>query len=130
MSFAEKKTFSIAPWLSVKGSLKALEFYMKAFRADVAYRLDSPDGVVARLSINGAQFWIADESPEADEKSRAVSNIRMILTVPDPDKVFNEAVEAGASVIFAIHEAHGWRVGRIADPFGHQWEIGREILSR
>jgi PhnB protein len=130
MSFPDKKLYSIAPWLSVKDSLKALDFYTKAFRADIAYRLDLPDGVVARLSIQGAQFWIADESPEfANEEMKVQSGrgIRIILTVLDPDKVFEEAINAGAIAVFAIHEEHGWRVGRITDPFGHEWEIGREV---
>ena len=53
--------------------------------------------------------------------------IRMILTVADPDATFDQAVRAGASVVHPVSEEHGWRVGRIADPFGHHWEIGRQV---
>jgi PhnB protein len=51
----------------------------------------------------------------------------MILTVDDPDAAFAAAVAAGATVVAAVHEGHGWRVGRIADPFGHHWELGRRL---
>ena len=121
---------TIAPWLSVRGSLKALTFYTSAFNAIEAYRLDFPEGVVARLSINGAEFWISDESLENHNFSPQTlggGTVRMILTVTDPDAVFAKAVAAGASIIFPVGEEHGWRLGRVVDPFGHQWEIGRQL---
>jgi PhnB protein len=121
---------SLAPWLSVRNSLKALEFYKTAFEAVEVYRLDVPGGVVARLSIYGAEFWIADESPEYFNFSPETikgSTVRLILTVPHPDPIFARAVEAGASIVYPIVEEHGWRIGRVADPFGHHWEIGRQV---
>jgi PhnB protein len=51
----------------------------------------------------------------------------MILTVADPDAVFAQAVKAGASVVFPVGEEHGWRLGRVVDPFGLHWEIGRPL---
>lgn len=51
----------------------------------------------------------------------------MILTVADPDAVFNEALSAGAFQIHAVAENYGWRLGRIADPFGYHWEIGKPL---
>ena len=57
--------YSIAPWLSVRGSARAVEFYKSAFGATEVFRLDGPAGsVVARLSVNGAEFWLGDEAPE------------------------------------------------------------------
>jgi PhnB protein len=49
----------------------------------------------------------------------------MILTVENPDPAFEQAIMAGATVV--VYEDHGWRVGRIADPFGHHWEIGKPL---
>jgi PhnB protein len=53
----------------------------------------------------------------------------MILTVPDPDAVFARVLAAGAREVFAVEEAHGWRLGRVVDPFGHHWEIGRPLKA-
>jgi PhnB protein len=53
----------------------------------------------------------------------------MILTVADPDEVFARARNAGVSEIFPVSEGHGWRIGRVVDPFGHHWEIGRPLAA-
>jgi PhnB protein len=121
---------TIAPWLSVRNSQKALEFYKSAFGATEAYRLDSPDGVVAKLSVDGAEFWLSDESPEHGNfspESLGGGSVRIILTVADPDAVFARALKAGASEVFPVGEEYGWRLGRVVDPFGHHWEIGKEL---
>jgi PhnB protein len=55
------------------------------------------------------------------------SPVRMILIVDDPDTVFAQAVRAGATEINPIEEGHGWRVGRLADPSGHHWEVGKPL---
>jgi PhnB protein len=122
---------TIAPWLSVRGSAKAVEFYKEAFGATEAFRLDGPGGsVVARLSVDGAEFWVGDESPEHKNFSPETiggGSVRMVFTVADPDAVFARAVRAGAKEVHPMNEMHGWRVGRVVDPFGHHWEIGREV---
>jgi len=123
---------SIAPWLSVRQSAKAVEFYKMAFGATEAFRLDAPDGaVVARLSVDGAEFWLGDESPQhhnfSPESLGGKGTVRMVLTVADPDAVFKRAVKAGATEVVPMQEMYGWRVGRVVDPFGHHWEIGREL---
>jgi PhnB protein len=124
---------SLAPWLSVRNSAKAVEFYKSAFGASEAFRLDAPDGsVVARLSVDGAEFWVGDESPEHrnfSPESLGGGTVRMVLTVPDPDAMFARAVAAGASKVHEVLEGHGWRVGRVVDPYGHHWEIGRPVPS-
>lgn len=123
--------WSIVPWLSVRNSAAAVEFYKTAFGAVEVYRLDDPGGsVVSRLSVSGAEFWVANESPEHfnfSPESLGGSSVRLIFTVPDPDAVFQQALRAGASQVYAITEAYGWRVGRVADPYGHHWEIGRPL---
>ena len=124
------ESIRITPWLSVRESLRALDFYCKAFGATISYRLDMPDSVIARLSIRGAEFWIGDESPEHGNFSPRTlkgSTTRMILTVQHPEEVVAQAVSAGATVIFPVSEEHGWRLGRVEDPFGHHWEIGHEV---
>lgn len=122
---------TILPMLSVRHGAKAVEFYKAAFSAEVAFRVDDGSGaVVARLSVNGAEFWVADESPEHLNFSPETLNggtVRMVLTVADPDAVFEHAVAAGASVVVAVGEEYGWRLGRLVDPFGHHWEIGKPL---
>ncbi len=124
---------STAPMLSVRHRGRAVEFYKAAFGAIEVYRVEDPAGaVVARLSMDGAEFWLSDESPEHGNfspESLGGGSARMILTVPDPDALFAQALAAGARAVFAVEEAHGWRVGRVVDPFGHHWEIGRPLAS-
>jgi PhnB protein len=110
--------------------LRALDFYKRAFSATEAYRLDMPGSVIARLAVNGAEFWLGDESPEHfnfSPETLGGCSVRIILTVSDPDAVFAQAIAAGAREIYPVGEEHGWRIGRVVDPFGHHWEIGREI---
>ncbi len=120
---------SIAPMLSVRRGKEAIAFYQSAFAAEVTYLVESPDGeVVARLSVAGAEFWLADESPEHanfSPESLGGGTVRMILTVADPDAVFAQAINAGATEVWPVNDQHGWRVGRVVDPYGHHWEIGR-----
>ena len=122
---------SIAPMLSVRRGAKAIAFYKAAFGATLAFRMDAPDGaVVARLSVEGADFWVADESPEHKNFSPETLNgstTRMVLVVDDPDAVFTRAVVAGATSVIPVHEDYGWRLGRVMDPYGHHWEIGKPL---
>ena len=125
--------YSIAPMLSVRNGARAVEFYKAAFGAAEVYRVEDPGGsVVSRLSVGGAEFWLADESPEHGNfspESLGGGSVRMILTVPDPDATFAQALAAGAREVVAIQEAYGWRLGRVVDPFGHHWEIGHPLQS-
>ena len=123
---------SVAPMLSVREGARAVEFYKAAFGAVETYRVESPDGaVVSRLAIDGAEFWVADESPEHANFSPATLNggtTRIILTIADPVKVFARAIAAGAREVHPVRdEEYGWRQGRLEDPYGHHWEIGHQL---
>ena len=114
---------SISPWLTVSNGKKAIQFYQSVFGAVEIYHLDGPDDtVVSKLSIDGAEFWLSDGDTNERE-----SNIRLVLTVGDPETVFSKAIEGGATEVFPVGEGHGWKLGRVIDPFGHHWEIGHEI---
>ena len=120
-------TTSIAPWLTVKSSAKAIQFYTSAFGAVEVYRIESPDGeAVVRLSVDGAEFWISDGDDD-DQNPLGGNSVRMILTVPNPDEIFEQALKSGASEIFPVGEEHGWKLGRLVDPFGLHWEIGHPV---
>jgi PhnB protein len=122
---------AVAPLLSVRQGARAVEFYKLAFGATEVFRIEDPSGaVVATLAVDGAEFWVADESPEHQNfspESLGGGTVRMILTVADPDAMFARAVAAGARIVTAITNNYGWRLGRVADPFGHHWEIGRPL---
>jgi PhnB protein len=127
---AAVRTTTIAPWLSVRNGVRAVEFYKSAFGATEVFRMEEGGSVVARLSVEGAEFWLGDESPEHSNFSPETlggSSVRIILTVADPDAVFARAVAAGASQVYPVGEEYGWRLGRVVDPFGHHWEIGRPL---
>ena len=121
---------SIAPWLTFLNCAIAVDFYKAAFDADEVYRLETPDGgLVVKLSINGAEFWLSNGTTDKGNLPEAVGGetIRMILTVQNPDPIFEKALKAGASEVFPIGEDYGWRLGRIVDPFGLHWEIGHPL---
>jgi PhnB protein len=122
---------TVVPFLSVRNGAKAVDFYKNAFGAEEIYRHDGPDGtVVCNLSVNGAGFWIADEAPDYENYSPETlkgGTVRMLLTTEDPDAAFQRAVEAGATVVIEMKDGYGWHLGRIVDPFGHHWEIGKPL---
>jgi PhnB protein len=124
---------AIAPLLSVRRGVDAIKFYEQAFGAKVLFRVEDDKGeVVARLSVHGAEFWLADESPEHSNfspESLGGGTVRLVMTVDDPDAVFQRAVSAGALVVWPVGVQHGWRVGRIRDPYGHHWEIAKPLAQ-
>ena len=119
--------------LSVRRGSQAVEFYKAAFGAVEAFRVDAPDGaVVARLSVDAAEFWVADESPEHQNfspESLGGGTVRMVVIVDNPDAAFDRAVAAGGTIVWPVDNRYGWRLGRVVDPFGHHWEIGKPLSN-
>jgi PhnB protein len=125
---------SVLAQLSVRRGRAAIEFYKEAFGAREVYRVggtdDNPD-VVAQLSVGNASFWVSDESPENGNfspESVGGGTVRMLLIVDDPQSAVDRAKAAGATEVYPVGEEHGWRLGRIKDPFGHDWEIGKPLV--
>lgn len=123
----------VAPQLSVRNGRAAVEFYKAAFGARELHRVGGVDGheeVVAQLAIGDATFWVADESPghsNFSPESLGGGTVRMLLMVADPDAAIDRAVAAGATVVYPAADEHGWRLGRIVDPYGHHWEVGKPL---
>jgi PhnB protein len=114
--------------LSVRDWPRAMDFYKTAFGAVELYRVEG--GGVGQLAVNGAEFWVAEESPEHHNfspESLGGCSVRMLLLVEDPQATQARAVKAGATEVLPVSEDHGWRLGRVRDPFGHHWEIGRPV---
>ena len=124
------KNIVIQPWLSINNAVAAVNFYKNAFDAVETYRLETPDGLVVKLSVNGAEFWISggvSEDKNIEQKIVGGETVRMILITDDPDTLVAKALKAGAKEIFPIGEEYGWKLGRIEDPFGLHWEIGHQL---
>ena len=123
---------TIVPTLSVQTGAAAVAFYKQAFDATELMCVTAPDNtLVAELAIGGARFYVADESP-GDGNSSPVrlqgTSVRIGLLVADPDAVARQAIAAGATEIYPVADQdYGFRLGRIADPFGHHWEIYRSL---
>ena len=119
----------ITATLSVRNGPRAIAFYKDAFGAVELHRVDGADGTaVAQLAVSGAEFWVADETPahlNFSPESLGGCSVRMLLVVENPDAVCRRAIAAGAKQVVPVADGHGWRLGRILDPFGHHWEIGR-----
>ena len=134
VSSGNKMETRVTTFLNVRRGAEAVDFYTRAFGAVVVQRLDSDDGsVVAHLAVGAGDFWLADESlpyQNLSPESLGGSSMRMVLIVDDPHTVFAQAIAAGASAICPVRdEEYGWRIGRLVDPFGHHWEIGKPLLE-
>ncbi len=131
----ECRPVTVMAQLSVRHGRAAIEFYRAAFGAVDDYLVggnDQNEAVVAQLSVGGGTFWVSDESPEHanfSPESVGGATTKMLLIVEDPDAVIARAVTAGARLVRAATDEHGWRLGRIEDPFGHHWEIGKPVIA-
>jgi PhnB protein len=121
---------SIQPELWVESPSEAVAFYEAAFGATVLHRVGDGDDIVAQLGVGEASFWVAGTSAVMKRLSpRSIDGAtsRTLLVVEDPDSLVRQAVAAGATESSRVSNEHGWRLGRIIDPFGHEWEIGAPL---
>ena len=121
---------SFQPELWVDRAGAAVAFYAAAFGATVLHRVGSDDDLVAQLAIGEAAFWVSTASSERRRFSPLEmqgTTGRTLLVVDDPAAVVERAVGAGAESLADVADEHGWRLGRVRDPLGHEWEIGRPL---
>jgi PhnB protein len=119
---------SFQPELWVGSPASAVAFYQAAFGATILMQVGDGEDIVAQLAIGDAVFWVgaaSDDMNRLDPLAAKGRTGRTLLIVDDPDTVQARAVTAGATETAPVTEEHGWRVGRIMDPHGHEWEIGR-----
>jgi PhnB protein len=121
------------PFLAVRDVPAAIDFYAAAFGAvEVGERVVAPNGAtVAEIEIEGNRVGLASEAPDLgtpSPESAGATTVRLSLVVDDPDAVAARAVDAGARFMFPIEDQpYGWRQGRVVDPFGHHWLVGRPL---
>ena len=121
---------SIQPELWVDRAGAAIAFYQEAFSARVLHRVGDGDDIVAQLSVGDAAFWVTAASSAIKRfspKEIDGTTSRTLLVVDDPEQVVTQAVAAGATESSPVGDEHGWRLGRITDPFGHEWEVGKPL---
>ncbi len=121
---------SIEPELWVDAAASAARFYIAAFGATVVFQVGDGEDVVTRLDVDGARFWVATADPRIGRRSPGElhgATARILLVVDDAAAVVRDARAAGATVTAEVAEEHGWVLGRIVDPYGHEWEIGHHL---
>lgn len=124
---------ALVPYLRVRNGLAAIEFYEKAFGAELVYKLDEPGGGVghAELRLDGHRFMLSDEYPHHGIVGPATlggTGSGLSLDVDDCDAVAARAVAAGATLVRPPEDQfYGHRTAMVRDPFGHEWMIGQDI---
>jgi PhnB protein len=126
----------ISPMLAVSDPAAAIDFYIRAFGAEVRWQIGDP-AEVAGLTIDGAEFFLARESPPRTRSPELAgcTTVRIELFVDDPHAAQAKAIAAGASLGSPV-EVHAHALagggqplrmlqGGIIDPFGHVWLIGK-----
>jgi PhnB protein len=120
---------SVTPYLIIEGAGEAIEFYQKAFGAKELFRFPTPDGKIghAEIKIGDSPIMLADAYPAMgynSPKSLGGSPVSLMIYVENVDTVFNQAVQAGATVKEALTDKfYGDRTGSLIDPFGHVWHV-------
>jgi PhnB protein len=122
----------MTPMLTVRNAAAAVDYYARAFGAIEVTRFTTPTGqIVAEMSLDGEPFYVVDENPDAFNLSPETlggTSVRINLIVEDPDASAARAVAVGATELFPVaDQPYGMRQGRVVDPYGHHWLIGRPL---
>ncbi|MFO0837342.1 MAG: VOC family protein [Phycisphaerae bacterium] len=124
---------TVTPHLVVKGGMKAIEFYKKAFGAEEIMRMPGPDGksvMHAEVRIGDSMVMLADEFPDFGKKAPLPNHTSCTihLYVKDVDSAFKRAVDAGATAAMPpTNMFWGDRYGAVIDPFGHSWSLATHV---
>jgi PhnB protein len=128
-------TAGLTPHISVEGGKAAIDFYTRAFGAEVVSQMPAEDGerlMHAHLRINGGSLMLHDHFPEYADGAAAPkpAGVTLHLQVENADSAFQRALAAGASVVMPLADQFwGDRYGQVQDPFGHTWSIGALITK-
>ena len=120
---------SATPYLTLSDAARAIDFYKRAFGAQVVVRMDGPGGKIghAEIKIGDSIIMLSDEMPGA--KTRSPQSLggttsSVFLYFPDVDAAFKQATDAGAKPDLPPQDMFwGDRFGTVTDPFGHIWSM-------
>ncbi|KZN38906.1 hypothetical protein N480_11795 [Pseudoalteromonas luteoviolacea S2607] len=124
---------SLTPYLIVDGASEAINFYQKAFDAQLVMQMNLPNGRIAHaeIKVGNSHLMISDECPDMHfqgPKQLGGTAVSLMHYVEDVDLVFAQALAMGAKELRAVeNQFYGDRAGTLEDPFGHVWTIGTHI---
>ena len=122
---------SVTPYLTINGAAQAIEFYKKAFGAVELFRMNGPDGKIghAEIRIGNSPVMIGSPCPQAGTCApQGPTPVGMLIYVEDVDALAKQAVAAGATLAQPVmDQMWGDRMGKLVDPYGHQWSIATHI---
>ncbi len=135
MAEEHRKYGALTPYLMVNDGVGAIDFYAKAFGAEVIERYDFEGRLGhATLSLNGGHLLLSDEYPEYAEftgthapTTLGGTTVTVTLAVDDVDLVYDRAIAAGASIVRAPKDEFYGRSGKLRDPFGHVWSLAGPV---
>ncbi len=124
---------SVTPYMSLRDAVGAIEFYRRAFGAELVMKLDMPDGKIAHaeLRIGDSIIMLSEESEEWGNKSPQTlggSPMFLMIYVPDVDAAFAKAIAVGATEVRPVADQfYGDRSGTLKDPYGYQWTLSTHV---
>jgi PhnB protein len=124
---------SVTPYLALRDAKSAIDFYVRAFGAELVLKLDMPDGSIAHaeVRIGDSILMMAEENPDWGSRSpQAIggSPVSMMIYVADVDAAFARALAAGATELRPVADQfYGDRTGTLADPYGYQWTLATHV---
>jgi PhnB protein len=123
---------ALTPHITVKDAARAIDFYQKAFGAEVLRISHGPEGKVmhADLKIGDSILMLNDEFPEwgAVGPPTGASGVIIHMYLENVDAAFERVVSAGATVKMPLGDAFwGDRYGAVVDPFGHTWSLASKV---
>ena len=124
---------SVTPYLALRDARAALDFYARAFGAELMLKLDMPDGSIAHaeIRIGDSILMLSEENPDwgnRSPQSLGGSPVFLMIYVPDVDAAFARALEAGAEAVRPVADQfYGDRSGTLKDPYGYQWTLATHV---
>ena len=124
---------SVTPYMTLRDAVSAIDFYRRAFGAELVMKLNMPDGKIAHaeMRIGDSIIMMSEENEEWGNKSPLTlggSPMFLMIYLPDVDAAFAKALAAGATQVRPVEDQfYGDRAGTLKDPYGHQWTLGTHM---
>lgn len=121
------------PYLMIDGALKAADFYVRAFGAEIVGSIPPDEKgrtMHVHLYVNGSSLMMTDAYPEHGAPLETPQAFELAIQVDDIDPWWDRAVAAGATVVMPVQTMFwGARYGKLRDPFGVAWSMNQPIVG-